>query len=392
MATHQQKLCLATPEYPPLRWGGLARTVERVAEHTANLGFAVHVAHLQVRDGPLPLLDENRSTQVRNGIKVHDILVGREHLPPGPRTLWDCPHAMTLLMMFQSLELLHAQERFDGLVSFFVYPVGYIAGLLARKAGLPHAACILGNDVRKYAFSPERAALVRSGLENADAVVALSQDLLDLAHAVTPIRERAWVIHNAVEMPPARAPRPPGRPFRYGCAAIFKYAKGLPYLLKALASLRQDPAVVLELAGELRPEEAPVFEAMLERCGLRGLVTFRGVVPPPDMPAWLAGLDAFVLPSVSEGCPTVLMEAMAAGLPCVATRVGAVADLVRDGVSGLLVAPGDSAGLAGAMSQLPAAPALCRRLGHNARLDMASFSPARERAAWQDLLERTMGG
>jgi L-malate glycosyltransferase len=376
-------ICLVTPEFLPARYGGLARTAAKVADHLASLGLSVHVVHAMPVDGLPPLLDENRKTWRRGEVLVHDVALGREAFPDGNRSLWDCPHTLTLVMLAESLEILHREHSFDAFLSFFLYPIGYVTGLVARKSDVPHVACVVGNDVKKYVFSPEKTATCKSGLDNADRVVFLSHDLMAWADALTPVRDKARIIHNSVEIPAASWTEPAQvGTFNLGCAAIFKHAKGLPYLLKALATLGQTGAVTLSLAGEARPEEQPLCETLLDRTGVRDRVTFSGVIPHDGMNDWLAGLDAFVLPSVSEGCPNVLMEAMAMGLPCVATRVGAAEALIDDGVSGLLVPWGDTAALAQTLARLRADPGLAASLGREARKRMADFSPAREKAQW----------
>ena len=381
------RICLVTPEFPPRSFGGLARTAERVAHHLAAAGFGVQVAHPVITEEEPPLLDENDRVERQGDVQVHELTVGRERYPVGGRTLWDCPHTLTLQMFFESLERLERRERFDLWLSFFLYPMGYLTGLAARQAGAPHLACVVGNDVRKYLFSPEKAALCKSGLDNADRVVFLSQTLENLAHALTPVKHKSRIIHNSVAPSDVawKGPPPPGT-FRIGCAGIFKHAKGIPYLLKAMAGLRRTGAATLELAGQTRTEEAPVIASLMTRLDVREAVRQTGVIKHPDMAAWLAQLDAFALPSLSEGCPNVLMEAMAVGLPCVATRVGAVEDLIEHGISGLSVPSGDAAALAGALAQIREDPALALRLGRAARDRMRTFSPERERKEWTQVI------
>jgi len=385
------KICLVTPEYPPRRWGGLARTVLRVSELLAALGLEVHVVDYIPKDGQPPLLDENRRTERRGQITLHEIDVGRESFPDGERALWDCPHTLTLLMLFESLDILHRQERFDAFLSFFLYPTGYVVGLLARREHLPHIACVVGNDVKKYLFSPEKTSACRSGLENADRLVFLAEDLLALADALTPVRSKSRLIFNSVQAGPERWPGSrPDRIFTVGAAGIFKHAKGLPYLFKAAAMLRGAGEIRLEIAGETRPEEAPICASLLERFSLEDAVRFHGPVPHEAMPAWLSELDVFALPSVSEGCPNVLMEAMALGLPCVASRVGAVEELMQHGRSGLVVDWGDSAQLAQSLERLRSDPDLAVALGREASRRMTLFSPERERRAWEELVRELL--
>lgn len=382
-----KKVCIVTPEYPPDQWGGLARTVRRVAGHARDMGIDVHVAHMTIAERETVLLDENRRDERCDGILVHHLEAGRENLADRPLTIWDFAHTRVLKMMYQSLELLHDQEGFDLFHGFFLYPTGYIAGLLARKARVPSIVTVVGNDVHKYLFSPELVGCCRSGLENADRVAALSHDLLISADALVPVAHKGRIIFNGVEPPAvAWAPRPlAGRALRIGCAGIFKYAKGLPYLFKAVARLRCRHDIVLELVGTLRDSERRSFHDMVATTGIGDILTFPSALAHDQMPAWLCGLDLFVLPSVSEGCPTVLMEAMACGVPCVATRVGAVADLMEDGRSGLIVPRGNAQALAEAMERILRMPDAGLSLGQAARRRMGDFSLQREKMQWQAL-------
>jgi len=378
-------ICIVTPEFPPRQWGGLARTVGKVAEHASAMGFKVHVAHFTVEPSPVVLLDENRETVERDGMVVHHITVAKETFQGRDRELWDCPHTLTIQMMYQSLELLHRQEGFSLFHSFFLYPVGYVTGLLARRMKVPTIATIVGNDVKKYMFSPEKAALCRSGLENADRVVALSRDLVEMADALSPIEDKACIVFNSVDIPPVEWQ--PGvahdRAFRVGCAGIFKYAKGLSYLIKAAGELVAEFPLTVELLGQLRASEQDAYEAMVRRTDMEDRIVFRGPLSHDRIPEWLASLDVFVLPSVSEGCPTILMEALAVGVPSVATRVGAVETLIEDRVSGVLIPWGDSAAVRDALRYVRENPVSAQNMGLAARLKMREFSRERERRQWE---------
>jgi glycosyltransferase involved in cell wall biosynthesis len=393
MSARTPKICIVTPEYPPEQWGGLARTVGRVASHASSLGLEVHVAHLVVVDSPVVLLDECRSSERRGDLWVHRIAVGRESTTDAARGLWDCPHTLTLRMMYQALEILIREIGCDLLHAFFLYPVGYVAGLLARRFGIPCVLTVVGNDVKKYGFSPEKVAVCRSGLENADLVVGLSQDLLDMADALTRVAEKGRVIYNSVESPDrVWCPRP-GRsgPLRVGCAGIFKYAKGLPYLIKAMATIAKRRNAILELRGQLREGERPMYEAMIARPGVQGTLVLEAPIPHDQISDWLCSLDIFVLPSVSEGCPNILMEALACGVPCVATHTGANDALIEHRQSGLLVPWGDSTALEAAIEELVDNPGLAQKLGHAARERMKGFSREREREAWRRVYATIMG-
>jgi len=123
--------------------------------------------------------------------------------------------------------------------------------------------------------------------------------------------------------------------------------------------------------GPLRPD----LEHRAAMLGLAGTVTFTGY--RSDAARLLAGLDVLVVPSRSDGSPLVVCEAMAAGVPVVASRVGGLPDLVEDGGSGLLVRPGEAEDLARALVSLLLDPEAARRLGARGRTLAATRSHER---------------
>jgi glycosyltransferase involved in cell wall biosynthesis len=137
--------------------------------------------------------------------------------------------------------------------------------------------------------------------------------------------------------------------------------KGQDVLLRAAGHLAHDnPALHFVIAGDGAQREE--FEALARTLGLQGRVHFLGW--RRDIPFVLANLDVVVLPTVLdfEGVPLALIEALATGRPVVATRVGGVGELVRDGETGLLVEPRDDAALARAIATLVGDPARMKAL------------------------------
>lgn len=139
-------------------------------------------------------------------------------------------------------------------------------------------------------------------------------------------------------------------------------AKGLPYLVQAVAALRASGlAVTLDLVGD--GETRSALESDVGSRGLAGSVSFHGMVSPGDeLRAFYRGADVFVLPSVSEGTPKVLLEAMASAVPVVATDVGGVSTVVESGVNGLLVPPKSPSDLASAVRRVVEDGDLRRRI------------------------------
>ncbi|HKY32798.1 MAG TPA: glycosyltransferase [Candidatus Polarisedimenticolia bacterium] len=207
--------------------------------------------------------------------------------------------------------------------------------------------------------------------------------------------ERAVVIPNGVEDPLGpgeRTDRPPaaGARLTVVCVASLREKKGHADLLEAFCAVApRFPGVRLLLVGEgpLRPK----LEADIRARGLAGTVALAGYRPDPfGVPG---GADLFVLPSLEEGMPNALLEAMALGLPCVATAAGGTGEALRDGREGFLVPPRSPADLAAAIERLLADQALRRRLGEAARRRyQEAFGVARMIEAYGRLYEEVARG
>ena len=142
-------------------------------------------------------------------------------------------------------------------------------------------------------------------------------------------------------------------------------AKGLPELVEALAILRRRfPDAQLVCAGQ---GDGAFLSAHARRLGVADAVFFPGWLDGEAKEAWMARAAVFALPSHAEGMPMSLLEAMAAGLPAVASAVCAVPEVLEDGVNGLLVSPRDPAGLARALGRVLEDPQLAARLAGAAR-------------------------
>jgi glycosyltransferase involved in cell wall biosynthesis len=148
--------------------------------------------------------------------------------------------------------------------------------------------------------------------------------------------------------------------FVYGYVGRFVTVKNVPLLLEAFARVHHDrPHTRLLLVGD--GDTMAAARAFVAARGLGDAIEFAGW--RHDLPDVYRSIDALVLSSVNEGTPVAAIEAMAAALPVVATRVGGVPDVVVDGETGLLVEPGSVDGLASALRRLADAPDECRRLG-----------------------------
>ena len=161
--------------------------------------------------------------------------------------------------------------------------------------------------------------------------------------------------------------------------------KGHRFLVEAMARLGAlDPAAYCLILGAGKEEE--VLRAQARAAGLEGRLVFGGF--RCDVPACRAGADLVVNPSLTEGLPNVILEAMAVGTPVVATKVGGVGELIEHGESGWLVPAGDAAALATAIREALADREEARRRGARARSRaVEQFSFDRLAAQWSDLLQ-----
>jgi glycosyltransferase involved in cell wall biosynthesis len=210
--------------------------------------------------------------------------------------------------------------------------------------------------------------LDRIVLKRFSAIAAVSEGVRERLMQCGIATGRVHTIANGIDVkafehagPPEELRASPGKVI--GVVARLDLQKGFEYLLRAvreLANQFQDVKVVITGEGPDRK----AIEQMIADSGLERRVTLAG--QQSDMAAVYAAMDIFVLPSLNEGLPMTVLEAMAASRPVVATRVGAVPGVVRDDETGLLVAPRDAAGLRDALARLLAAPELCRQLAEQA--------------------------
>jgi glycosyltransferase involved in cell wall biosynthesis len=170
-----------------------------------------------------------------------------------------------------------------------------------------------------------------------------------------------------LEVATRRAQRPPAAPGDIPtvvCPARLSYQKGQDVLLKAWRAVRERvPTAQLILAGD-GPQRLQL-ELLAAELGIADAIEFAGVVG--DLRALFAIADAFVLPSRYEGMSNALLEAMAAGMPCVATRVSGSEDIIVENESGLLVPPEDAEALASALVAILTERERANSLGREAR-------------------------
>ena len=349
--------------------GGSAENTLLSALGLAARGYRVTVLTGPGDDRPSPLLEDAKAA----GVAVAMLPGLRRQIRPGRDVAaWA---DLVLALCRSRPAIVHTHESKAGFL-------GRWAAVLARCPRIvhtPHGHIFYGHFARgPSAFF---LALERLSARITTRLVALTPREITEHVARGVGRREQWVaIHSGVELEPYRAavPDPDGLRRELGCppevrlvGSVGRLApiKRCQDLILAVAHLG-DPRVVCLLVGD--GPEAAGLAAVAREAGITERVRFLGW--REDVPRVMAALSVFVQPSANEGMGRSIVEAMAAGVPVVATRVGGIPSVVADGECGLLVEPADVTGLAGAIGKLLADPDLAARMGAAGRRRATAYS------------------
>jgi teichuronic acid biosynthesis glycosyltransferase TuaC len=257
-------------------------------------------------------------------------------------------------------ENLKARFPFDLIDAHYFYPDGVAAALLGRSLGKPVVITARGTDVNLISRYRMARRWIRWGAERAAGVVAVSEALRDRLIELGVPGSRIEVLRNGVDLDlfaprdRATARRELGLgadgPIVLSVSSLVP-SKGVDLVIRAVAALCGAKLVVV---GE--GPEANSLQALAEAMQLRERVRFLAPMPRQRLAAVYNAADVLVLASVREGCPNVLLEALACGTPVVAAAVEGVPEIVRNGDAGRLVAERTPEALARAIRDLLADP------------------------------------
>jgi len=294
--------------------------------------------------------------------------------PLGMRNRLDLRPAWRIarIVRAQGYELIHAHTPRSAM----------IAALAARLAGVPlvyHVHSPVSRDTTHWLKNTVNSWIERISVRRASALIAVSESLGRYIGRRRGVAGKLSVVPNGVpspasagesaeKSPPVRFNRSSeARPFTLGVVALFRPRKGVEVLLDALARLRDrgHPVRLRAIGGFESSQYEGQIKALANQLGVADLIDWVGFTE--DVDAELARVDALVLPSLfGEGLPMVILEAMAAGLPVVATRVEGVPEAVRDGVDGVIAEPGDARSLADSISRMATGEIDLTAMGRNA--------------------------
>lgn len=274
-----------------------------------------------------------------------------------PRLSGPLQGALVFLGSLAMVWRLHHKMRFDVIHSLWLYPDSVAAGWLAKLLGIPMVPTALGCDVNRMLTEGGKRGQILAMLRRAPSVTAVSEELRQnmVSEGIPPTR--ISTIPNGVNprmffvRDRSQARRQLGLPQEKRIIVFvgrLSEEKGLFTLIDAAERLQGERSdFLLYLVGD-----GPLLgdlQIRVQALGLAEVVRFAGRQDHTAVAEWFGGSDVFCLPSLREGCPNVVLEALSSGRPVVASRVGGIPDLVRED-TGILVAPGDVDGFANALS------------------------------------------
>lgn len=271
------------------------------------------------------------------------------------------------------------------------YPsVDSVVFIVLRKFKLFHGRLILtfhnSDATENLKLRGVNRYLYKKLLQRSDVIVSVSRQLVEtIINGTQEIAPKVEVIYNGVDLQrfPARNPDADAVQQRKDektiiCVAAFELRKGLDVLLRAFSEVvSAHGGVKLMIVGESGGDDDKLMD-MAKQLGIGPYVEWRCGATPDEVAKLMMQADVFVLPSRDEGFPLALLEAGAAALPVVATRVGGVPELIVDGENGLLVDSEDAGALAAALLRILDDPTMAE-VGARLRKDVA------ERFTWADM-------
>lgn len=222
---------------------------------------------------------------------------------------------------------------------------------------------------------------------HSDGVVCISREMLECARKAGADQRRLHLIPNPIDLhvfgSQSHLPHSPRRTVVLFVGAL-RPNKGVEYLLRAAPDvLREYPLVRFWIVGD-GPERSRL-ESLARNLGVAKWVRFPGRIERKDLPGYYAQAGVFAMPSLNEPQGLVALEALAFGLPVVASRVGGIPEMVQDGWNGRLVPPGNSPLLAGALKEVLSDPEVNQRMSTHALETARNLSWPRSLGKFLDL-------
>jgi len=256
-------------------------------------------------------------------------------------------------------------SKFDLVHAHFIGLCGYVGNEIHLARSVPFVLTAHGGDAYSLPFrDPKHRQRAEAIVQGADRLIAVSRPISDALVTLGADSRKIHIIPNGFDSTAFRQLRKEDARAKLGLpldrtilltVANLVPQKGHRYLLESLGRIAKSrPEVLLAIVGG-GPLEGNL-RSLVREFDLSEKVLFAGPRPHEEIVNWINSCDLFVLPSISEGSPTIIPEVMACGKPIVATRVGGVPDLAIEGETGLLVPPENPQALSDSVSEALARP------------------------------------
>jgi glycosyltransferase involved in cell wall biosynthesis len=360
------KIAILVNLFPPKWLAGTEIATYYIAEHLAQHGHEVHV---------ITSLDEGLPEKsCEKGFHIHRLPRVRIRFV-GVLAFW-----VDIVRTLQKIkpDIVHAQSFGSGMPAL----------LSNRLLKIPYVIYGRGSDVYLPDWFTKLTA--KGILKNASTVIALTEHMKDAMQAI--YSRDIIVVPNGINLNEvAEKETEGGNPSkRVLFVGRLHPVKGVQYLLGAMKMVHQElPEAKLILVGD--GEEREHLENLTDSLGIRGCVEFAGRVPHDRVQDYMNRAEVFVLPSLSEGFPVTILEAMACGLPVVATRVGGIPDIIEDGTNGYLVDARDQEQIAEALLRVLQDKMLQKIMSNNNRKSAEKYRWDTVAATLEGVYQNSLG-
>ncbi|WP_323816585.1 glycosyltransferase family 4 protein [Cellvibrio sp. NN19] len=378
-----KKICVVTNQYCDA-WTGVARSARRLVAYLKDAGATIHVV--------TPLSE--RKVIESNGGLHHKLALENPEVGASGELIYKVflgNSSVEMSELHEFITILDFKEQFDCFHGFWL-PYAYgclIASSIGRR---PVIASIRGNDAVAGLGQVKRMPFIQAVLKRATHITSVSSDLLENVSIFENLEGRSSVIHNGIEHSEFEKWNiGAAKRGSVGTLGELRYKKGIPYLVDAFSLIEKNLKTHLLLAGDFTDTaEAEIVQQLVINNNLSGFVKYMGQLKRNRICSYINSLNVFVLSSLHDGFPNTLLEACACGVPIVATNVGGMKDVMKDGENCLLVKAGDAKAMSHAISRILRDDELALKLSNGAKEIASKFNLERESESWISLYQRLM--
>lgn len=358
------RILLINYEYPPIGGGGGNATFY-IAREMAKRGFEPFVLTSHFKG--------LKNYEEKDGVKIIRTPVIRRKIHQSN------PFEMATFIISGILKSISIKKLNPSLsIAFFSIPSGPIAYFLKKIFSISYVIYLRGGDTPGFLgkelsfYHRATFPIQKTIMKNASLIMAVSENLKKLALKYLGEFD-IKIVPNGIDLdvfyPKDEIAE---EPIKFLFVGRLTNQKGLLFLISALTQLTKNAnkfQMIITGDGPLKVE----IQRIIEECGLNNFIQLTGWIAKEKMPDLYRKCDVLVFPSIEEGTPNVLLEALASGLPCIATSIPGCLEFIKDGYNGFLVEPKNSEQLASAMKRTIENPELIYEMGKNARKSVESM-------------------